>query len=145
MRDRRDELLGIAGTGGDHWTAERERAALQNPPARRQVIGKAVDDDLAGGDARRGKGLGRAPGIAAGGFGLVNSPRRGEETRERVDRRSRKPAERRLGALQRRDRRLAQDRDQRQVRRSAQFAEIEVAELAGQRAASPVQFAEPVA
>jgi hypothetical protein len=75
MRDRRDELLGIAGTGGDHGTAERHRAAFENAPARRQVIGKAVGDDVALFDPRRGEGLGRAPGIAAGGFGLVNSPR----------------------------------------------------------------------
>ena len=74
MGDRRDELFGVAGTGWDDWAAERERAALEDPSAGRQVIGKAVDNDVAGGDARRGKHLGRAPRIAADGLRFVDSP-----------------------------------------------------------------------
>ena len=123
--------------------AERERAALEDPSAGREVIGKAVDDDLARSDAGRGKRLGRAPGIAAGELRFVNSPGRSEETRERARRRGRERAERRLGGLQRRDRRLAHDRNERQIAGPAQFAEIEVAELARERMASPMQFAEP--
>ena len=106
MRDRRDELFGIAGTGGDHRAAERQRAAFEDPPAGRQVIGKAIDDDLARGDAGRGESLGRAPRIAAGGFRLVNSPGRSEQARERARRRRSETAERRLGGLQRGERRI---------------------------------------
>src|SRR5208282_6357015 len=51
MRDRGDELFSIAGAGGNDGTTERERAAFQNPPAWRQMIREAVDDDLATGDA----------------------------------------------------------------------------------------------
>ena len=60
-----------------------------------------------------------------------------------MGRRRRQTAERRLGGLQRGHRRFAQDRDQRQVGRAAQFAEVDVAELAGKRVAAPVQLAEP--
>ena len=100
MRDRGDEQLGIAGTGGDDGAAKRERAAFEDPSAGREVIGKAVDDDLARSDAGRGERLGRAPGIAAGGLRLVNSPGRREQTRERARRRHSEAAERRLGGLQ---------------------------------------------
>jgi hypothetical protein len=42
-----------------------------------------------------------------------------------------------------RNRRLAQDRNERQIRRSQQFTEVKVAELVRKRMASPNEFAEP--
>ena len=47
MRDRRDELLAVSRPSRNDGAAERDRAALENPPAGRQMIGKAVDHDLA--------------------------------------------------------------------------------------------------
>jgi hypothetical protein len=107
------------------------------------VIGKAIDDDLAGGDAGRGERLGRSPWIASGGLRLVDSARRRKETRERARRRSSKRAERRLGGLLAGDRRLAHDGDERQIGRPAQCAQVDVAELARQPEASSTQLAEP--
>ena len=101
MRDRGDELLGIARAGGNDRAAKRQRAAFEDPPAGRQMIGKAVDDDLAGGDARGGEGFCRAPGVAPGGFGFVDPAGRSKEARESLCRRGGEAAERRPGPLHR--------------------------------------------
>ena len=74
MGDRRDELFGVAGTGRKDGAAERDRTAFEDPPARREVIGKAVDDDLAGDDARSAERLGGTPGIAADRLRFVEFP-----------------------------------------------------------------------
>ena len=76
---------------------------------------------------------------------LVDAAGRSEQARERVGRRRRETAERRLGGLQSASADLRKTGISSQVRRSAEFAEIDVAELAGERMAAPVQFAEPVA
>ena len=89
------------------------------------MIGKAIDDDLARSDAGRGERLGRAPWIASRGLGLVDSPGRRKETRERARRRRGERAERRLGGLQLGDRRLAHDGNEGQIAGPTQFAEIE--------------------
>ena len=78
-------------------------------------------------------------------LGFVDAARRGEEARERTERRRCEAAERRLGGLHRGEVGLAQNRDQREIGGRAQLSEIDVADLAGERMAPPMQFAEPIA
>ena len=135
----------LPGPAGMTGTAERERAALENAASGRQVVGEAVDHDLAAFDPRRGEGSRRAPGIVGGGFRLVDAAGRGEQAPERARRRGGERPERRLGALHLGQGGLAQHGNEGEVGRRAQVRKVDVAELAGERAAPPMQFAEPVA
>ncbi len=145
MGDRGDEQLRVRRAGRNHRTAERERAALEDPAARREVVGETVDHRLAALNAGGGERPRRAPRIGVGGLRLVDAGGRRKEAREGAGRRGGERAERRLGALHFGERGLPQYRDQREVRRRAQRGEVDVAELAGKRMALPMQFAEPIA
>ena len=146
MRDRRDELLGVPRPGRNDRAAERHRAAFENPAAGRQVVGEAVDHDLARLDPRGGEGLCRAPGVG------------GRRIRARRGRRARRTGAGNapIGAAARPPNGgsaacISASADFRSTgisarsARPAQVADVDVADLAGERVAQSVQFAEPVA
>jgi hypothetical protein len=79
--DRRDLHLGLAGARRHHRAAERDRAGFEHRARRREVIGVAVEDDVAlaepsGVEAARG-----APPVGARPFGVVDRAGRDEELR----------------------------------------------------------------
>ena len=93
MSDRLDLLLGVADPTGNDGTAERMRAGFENEAARREVIGKAIVDDIAWAKAGGKKCARRIPKIPAMAFRLEDRPRRDQQTLEPARRGHGKSAE----------------------------------------------------
>jgi hypothetical protein len=106
-------LVRVADAGRDHRAAQRARAAVEDPAARRQVVGEAVVDQVAGTETRGMERALGAPETAARRLQLVDRAGRGEEARRRAGRQT---AEGRRFRLQRDQVRLAGHRESRQGR-----------------------------
>ena len=114
--DQVELLLGVARPSRDHRAANRARAAVEDESARRQVIRKRVQNDIARAQSGGIKAACCAPGVLVSRFGLVDRSRRREQPPEPLDRIGDETTEGRRRLLPRRQFRLAQDRQACQVR-----------------------------
>ncbi len=114
MRDRLDLLLGVADAAGDDRAADGLEAGLENVGARREVIRKAVDGDVAGADASGEYGSTRAVHIAFHALEFEDRSRRHQDPFGLPWRECIEAAEGRIGFLQRDQIGLAQQRQLRQ-------------------------------
>ena len=71
-------LLRLAGAAGKHRAAQRMRAGFEHRTRRREVIGKAVVDEIARAESRGEQRPRQAPVIGTRALGLVNRPGRRE-------------------------------------------------------------------
>ena len=125
-------LFGIAGTGGDHRAAQRHRAALHDEGARRQMVGEAVEHDVAAHEACGCEGGLRAEHVVAVILDLEDRPRRHEEPPETARRPRGDPREGRPILLRGREAGFAQQRQAREIGGRLQGGDIDAFELARQ-------------
>jgi hypothetical protein len=108
--------LGVAGAGREDRAAEGARAALQHHPRGREVVGKAVVQQLAGAEPRGEQRAGEAPVVGGVGLRLVDRAGRGEDARQPRHGRGDHAAEGWCLRLARDEVRLAREREARQRR-----------------------------
>ena len=112
--DQLELLLGIAGAGRNHRTAQRPRRGVEDEAAGRQMVAEGVEHHVAGPETGRKQRPRAAPGVGVDRLGLEDRPRRGEQPPERPQGPRDETAEGRRGLVQGREFRLAQHRQMRQ-------------------------------
>ena len=108
--DRLHLLLGLAGAAGDDGAAERVRAGLHHRAGRRQMVGEAIVQHVAGAEAGGEQRARHAPVIGATPLGVIDRAGRHEEARELARRPRGEAAEGRRLFLQRDELALARHR-----------------------------------
>jgi hypothetical protein len=93
-------LLGLAGAGRDHRTAERVGAALDHRARRGQMIGEGVVHEIAGAEPGGEEGPRKAPVVRTPALRFVDRARRYEDPAESRHRRCRQAAKRGVLPLQ---------------------------------------------
>ena len=109
------------------------RAAFQDEGARRQVVRKAIEHDIAGLESRRPQRRLAAPGIVAAVLRFEDRAGREEQPAETARRLRGDARERRRRALHPRQVRLAQQRNAGEVDGALQGFDLDAAELANER------------
>ena len=139
--DRLELLLGIARAGGDDRAAERMRAALHDVAARRQMVGEAVQHDVARAKARRAASAGAAPhGSVAMRLRLEDRPRRGQQALERRRRVAASPPNGGAAACTALQVGLAQHRNAREIGAGSAATRVDALELRASRGDSGAEF-----
>ena len=121
---------GVVRAGGDDGAAERLRAGVHQEAERAQMIGEAVEHDVAWAHAGREQHARRAPPVLAPDVGVEHRPRRHQHAARASALRQRETAEQRIVATQRRPVVGAQQRDMRKRFARGDVVGIDAVELA---------------
>ena len=127
-RDHLELLLGVARSGRDDDAAERAGSRIHDEAARHEMIAEGVQHHVALAETHGMERARGAPGVQAGSLGLEDRARRGEKPPEGGGRHGHEAGEGRVGLLQRRQLRFAQNRQACKRRAAGDGARIDAAQ-----------------
>ena len=133
LGDRVHLLLGLPGAAGEHGAAQCQRTGFEHRARRREVIRKAIVDEIAGTKARREQRAREPPVIGTAPLRLVDRPGRREHARRLTAAQRSESSERPARLLQVEKLRLARDRQPRECGARHDIRRLDVGEQARKR------------